>query len=329
VTRPAVESVRKIDVNALHRKGCFADSRREFPITWSIEGKVMEVVIASSDRWGMEFEYHCDNTNEPVRVTIPITWTECALGGSRPWFRCRCGRRVGILFERHERYVCRTCRRVIYKAQQVSRKRREHTSFTGFRIRERLGGRPDLRDPFPTKPKGMHWRTFSQLKKRADAAERNTTDARDRIKAALPQLETLPRQQLLDVQGAIRSLQKTTLRLTSRERMFVHIERPSRRVPKRRQEARPMLNGNLVSSRQLKAARALAGLSQAKLAKEAGFNPDACRYWEAHGDGPPTTVQSTLDKITATLQRHGVIVFRDPAPGARLDHIPGDGVARR
>jgi hypothetical protein len=183
-----------------------------------------------------------------------------------------------------------------------------------------------LRDPFPAKPKGMHWRTYNQLKERADVAERNTTNARDRIKAALPHLETLPHQQLLDVQGAIRSLQQTTLRLTSRERMFVHIERPSRRVPKRRQDTRPMLHGNLVSSRQLKAARALAGLSQAKLAKEAGFNPDASRYWESHGDGPPTTVQSTLDKITATLQRHGVILIRDPTPGVRLNHVPGDRV---
>jgi len=90
-----------------------------------------------------------------------------------------------------------------------------------------------------------------------------------------------------------------------------------------------MLLGNLVSSRQLKAARALAGLSQAKLATEAGFNPDACRYWESHGDGYPTTVQSTLDRITATLERHGVVVFRDPTPGVQLDHVPSDGVARR
>jgi hypothetical protein len=79
-----------------------------------------------------------------------------------------------------------------------------------------------------------------------------------------------------------------------------------------------MLHGDLVSSRQLKAARALAGLTQAKLATESGFNPEACRYWEAHGDGYPTTVQVTLDKIAAALHRHGVIVFRDPTPGARL-----------
>jgi hypothetical protein len=318
VTRSTVESIRKIDVNALHRKGCFADSRREFPITWSIGGRTTDVVIASSDRWDMELRYYSDNKNEPVRLNIPITWTECALGGSRPWFKCACGRRVGTLFERHQFYVCRTCRGSIYEAQQFSRKRRERTSFPGFRIRERLGGRPNLLDPFPTKPKGLHWRTYNRLKERADASERNTVIARDRVKAALPHLETLPRDQLLDVLGALRSMRQTTLRRSSRERMFVHIERPSRRTPIRLPETRPMLHGDLVSSRQLKGARALAGLTQAKLATEAGFNHDACRYWEAHGDGYPTTVQSTLDRITATLERHGVIVFRDLTPGARL-----------
>ena len=111
---------------------------------------------------------------------------------------------------------------------------------------------------------------------------------------------------------------QNTLRLTPSERMLVHIERPSRPVPIRPLGGRPMIEGNLVSSRQLKAARALAGLTQANLATEAGFNADACRYWECRGDGYPTTVQSTLDAIAAALERHGVVVFRHPTAGARL-----------
>jgi hypothetical protein len=35
----------------------------------------------------------------------------------------------------------------------------------------------------------------------------------------------------------------------------------------------------------------------------------------------PTTAQSTLDKITATLERHGVIVFRDPTPGSESPNV--------
>ena len=33
-----------------------------------------------------------------IRQRVPLTWTACALGGRRPWFRCRCGRRVAILY---------------------------------------------------------------------------------------------------------------------------------------------------------------------------------------------------------------------------------------
>jgi transcriptional regulator with XRE-family HTH domain len=75
---------------------------------------------------------------------------------------------------------------------------------------------------------------------------------------------------------------------------------------------------NIVSGRQLRAARVLAGLTQAQLAQQAGFHERACRYWEARGDDPPTTTPSSLAKIEAALGRNGVAVFRDPTPGARL-----------
>jgi hypothetical protein len=203
VTRSTVESIRKIDVNALHRKGCFGAQRREFPVTWSIDGKTTGVVIASADHWGMELNYHSDHRNEPVRVTVPITWTRCHLGGFRPWFRCDCGRRVGTLFELHQFYVCRTCRQLNYEAQQFSRKRRERLNFLAFRIHERLGGRPNSLDPFPVKPKGPRWRTYERLGARAEMTERKRDeaclDARNRIVAAMPHLDAFSRDQLLDL----------------------------------------------------------------------------------------------------------------------------------
>ena len=61
----------------------------------------------------------------------------------------------------------------------------------------------------------------------------------------------------------------------------------------------------IVSGRQLRAARVLAGLTQAQLAAATGFHERACRYWEAKGDGPPTSVPSTLEKIDAALEADG------------------------
>lgn len=78
------------------------------------------------------------------------------------------------------------------------------------------------------------------------------------------------------------------------------------------------LKSNLVSGRQLRAARMLTGLTQARLSTEAGFAPRACRYWEGRGDGPPTTVPQSLESIEAALWRHGVEVFSNPTPGCRL-----------
>jgi hypothetical protein len=75
---------------------------------------------------------------------------------------------------------------------------------------------------------------------------------------------------------------------------------------------------NLVSGRQLRAARTLAGLTQAQLAGEVHCHERACRYWEAKGDGPPTSTASVLREIESALLRHGVVIFREPTPGARI-----------
>jgi transcriptional regulator with XRE-family HTH domain len=75
---------------------------------------------------------------------------------------------------------------------------------------------------------------------------------------------------------------------------------------------------NIVSSRQLKAARVLAGLSQAELARAAGFHANSAKFWESKGDALPTCVPETLQLIEEVLQRHGVVVFVSPSPGARI-----------
>src|SRR5215475_14052258 len=74
---------------------------------------------------------------------------------------------------------------------------------------------------------------------------------------------------------------------------------------------------NLVSGRQIRAARMLAGLTQADLARAAGCHARSVRYWEHKGSNPPTNVASTLDSIERAFNRHGVIPFSTPTPGVR------------
>ncbi len=78
----------------------------------------------------------------------------------------------------------------------------------------------------------------------------------------------------------------------------------------------------LISRRQLRAARAFAGLSQVELSLACGMNSEICRYWERPtypgDDGWPTTNRRTLAKIVVVLEQHGVEVFCDPTPGVRM-----------
>jgi DNA-binding XRE family transcriptional regulator len=75
---------------------------------------------------------------------------------------------------------------------------------------------------------------------------------------------------------------------------------------------------NLVTGRQLRAARVLAGITQRQLAQAVGVHERAVRYWELKDNESPTATAGTPELIEAVLRNHGVIVFSSPTPGARL-----------
>jgi transcriptional regulator with XRE-family HTH domain len=75
---------------------------------------------------------------------------------------------------------------------------------------------------------------------------------------------------------------------------------------------------NIVTGRQLRAARILAGLTQSQFAQEVGVHERSARYWEMKEDDAPTSTPDTLGKIEAVLRDHGVIVFSTPTAGVRL-----------
>jgi len=75
---------------------------------------------------------------------------------------------------------------------------------------------------------------------------------------------------------------------------------------------------NIVTGRQLRAARILAGLTQRQLAQAVGVHERAARYWELKENKPPTSTLDTLEKIESVLRDHGVIVFATPTAGVRL-----------
>lgn len=93
--------------------------------------------------------------------TVPIEWEPCRFGGSRPWFLCPCcGNRRAVLYVVHDVAMCVRCGRISYSTQALSKFDRSwHRT---RKIEARLGC-ADSQCMLPTKPKGMHWDTFSRL----------------------------------------------------------------------------------------------------------------------------------------------------------------------
>jgi len=85
--------------------------------------------------------------------------------------------------------------------------------------------------------------------------------------------------------------------------------------------------GGIVCGSQIRAARALLGLTRAQLARAAGLHPNSVKYWESFHQIPtPRDIGSGLtvgepfavNRIRKTLAHHGVETFSSPSPGVRF-----------
>jgi len=79
-------------------------------------------------------------------------------------------------------------------------------------------------------------------------------------------------------------------------------------------EVQMRYTSSLISGRQLRAARALAELTQRDLAEEVGVSERSARRWERHPDKRPVG-KPTNRRIEEALRKHGVLLITDPAPG--------------
>ena len=100
---------------------------------------------------------------EKAEQIIWFTETPCNYGGSRKWFRCpRCDTRVAVLYGADVKFLCRHCYRLPYASQGESVL--DRMSRKADKISKKLEAEEYLVDGDLWKPKGMHWRTFYNLK---------------------------------------------------------------------------------------------------------------------------------------------------------------------
>ena len=105
-----------------------------------------------------------------LSMKFRIEWACCNFGDRRPWFECRCGKRVGRLYCGGMFIGCRHCYGPIYECQRRSDKGRKHQQAS--KIKLSLGGAPTIAKPFPERPRHMWRKTYTRLRARAERYER-------------------------------------------------------------------------------------------------------------------------------------------------------------
>lgn len=111
---------------------------------------------------------HMDGEWESIEDAICFTWTPCNFGGRRQWFLCpECNRRVAVVYG-GKYFRCRHCQNLTYASQQEDKADRFMRK--SRKIRRQMGGSNNLIEPFPWKPKNMHWSTCWRLRQEAEHA---------------------------------------------------------------------------------------------------------------------------------------------------------------
>ena len=172
--RLTCESCVAIDVREWKRRGFLRPGQR-FPVSWNRSGIPCGSISVRTETDAVVLIFRSQHPGETewrsIEQRVPILWTACHLGGRRPWFRCPvysngqyCGRRVAVLYAAGDLFACRHCYGLGYASQQESPQSRSIRR--SRKIRMRLGGSPDLLQPFPKRPRAMHQRTYIRLQAR-------------------------------------------------------------------------------------------------------------------------------------------------------------------
>lgn len=158
------EWMHKIDLAGFGRGS--VPTHRSGRLYWSCGGRQTGSISYTVLPHALRLEYQVQRYDEEawtkMEEEIPFTWTGAGFNGRRRWFRClTCRRRCRILYG-GERFRCRRCHRLTYQSQYDAP--HERAVSRTQRVRVKLGGSGSMAEPFPSKPKGMHWQTYWRLR---------------------------------------------------------------------------------------------------------------------------------------------------------------------
>jgi len=163
--KDTTESQHRVDIRYLRQNG-FLRSGCTGTLTWTNSGEETGSIRFQVINGFINLNYRIREYGdqwEDIKEPVELTWTPCNFGGKRPWFICPakgCGRRVAVIYGAGRYFACRHCYNLTYASQQESIY--ERASRKSRKIIKRLGGEP-FDNPYPKKPKHMHWKTYNRL----------------------------------------------------------------------------------------------------------------------------------------------------------------------
>lgn len=157
------EDYRSIDLAWMRRRKMHA-AGTSGSLRWSRGGQQIASVGFRVREAGLQL-YYRTRTNggdwQSVDEVIPFVWTETNFNGRRQWLSCLgCHSRCRIIYG-GSIFRCRKCHHLTYESQYEPPFARAASQV--HTLRKRLGHEGSIEDPFPPKPKGMHWRSYEKL----------------------------------------------------------------------------------------------------------------------------------------------------------------------
>lgn len=177
-SRNTCESFMRIELNYMRKRGLLEPGYTG-QLNWSRGGDPAGHIRFRAEHDALELDYSYRQPGEtewtPVNERIHYQYSLQPFGGTRRWFECRsCRKRCGVLYG-GTHYRCRRCWGLAYKSQSEPDYVRAHSQ--ALKIRKRLGGEQCLDEPFPEKPKGMHWRTYHRIREKSEVLEQRADES--------------------------------------------------------------------------------------------------------------------------------------------------------
>jgi hypothetical protein len=155
-----------LDVRRLHQRGHLRPGS-QFGWHWTRDGEEIGSIGLSTHAQSVHLSYTRTARGEPETKSynVPLVYTPCYFGGTRPWFICPwCDRRCAVLYgiSGDGYFACRRCMRLGYASESEDRTSRLWRKQR--KLEARLAG--DYR-----RPKGMWQRTYQRICDRIEEIE--------------------------------------------------------------------------------------------------------------------------------------------------------------